>query len=177
MIAYKSVGGPRNAAPDDWPTATTLAHSAVQPTLIMFVHPQCVCSKASMAELGRLVNRLPGRISVEVVFARPPGTADGWERTPLREAALAIPGVVVVDDPGNVEAERFGAATSGTTLLYDASGRLLFAGGITSLRGHEGPSFGQERIVALVTDGHADRRDSPVFGCELQGDAGVRPGG
>jgi hypothetical protein len=35
------------------------------------------------------------------------------------------------------------------------------------VRGHEGDSFGQERIVALLAGGTADRADSPVFGCPL----------
>ncbi|HLB76837.1 MAG TPA: hypothetical protein VJO72_07370, partial [Candidatus Dormibacteraeota bacterium] len=47
-------------------------------------------------------------------------------------------------------------------------GRLLFQGGITATRGHEGDSFGQERIASLLTTGAADRADAPVFGCALE---------
>jgi hypothetical protein len=63
---------------------------------------------------------------------------------------------------------RFRVSTSGIGLLYDARGRLQFAGGITALRGHEGDSFGQERIVTLINEGATDRADSPVFGCLLK---------
>jgi hypothetical protein len=64
---------------------------------------------------------------------------------------------------------------SGFTLLYDPAGRLRFAGGITSARGHEGDSFGQRRILAVLSGDPADRADAPVFGCSLHGAA--RTGG
>ena len=38
--------------------------------------------------------------------------------------------------------QRFGAETSGQTLLYDRDGRLLFSGGTTGSRGHDGDNAG-----------------------------------
>lgn len=175
LLRYKSTAGPAGAAPAVWPADSALGRDADRATLLMFVHPHCVCSRASLTELGRLLERVRGRVAPQVVFVRPPGAAPGWERTALRDAAVALPGVTVADDDGGGEARRFGAATSGTCLLYDRSGQLLFAGGITALRGHQGDSFGQERIVALLTTGAADRRDSPVFGCELEDTPGKDP--
>jgi hypothetical protein len=61
----------------------------------------------------------------------------------------------------------FGAATSGEALLYGPDGRLEFAGGITSSRGHEGDNPGADRIVSLVTTGSAELATAPVFGCPL----------
>jgi len=80
----------------------------------------------------------------------------------------------VLRDDGAVEAGRFGIATSGTVALYDRGGKLLFHGGITPARGHEGDSFGRERIVSLLTSGRSDRADAPVFGCALSNDEPVR---
>jgi len=74
--------------------------------------------------------------------------------------------VHVLRDEDGAEAARFGAATSGTVALY-RDGKLLFNGGITPARGHEGDSFGKERLVSLLTTGKADRNDAPVFGCSL----------
>ena len=51
------------------------------------------------------------------------------------------------------EARRFGAATSGEALLYSPSGKLLFHGGITPSRGHEGGSVGRDALVRCVLDG------------------------
>jgi hypothetical protein len=97
-------------------------------------------------------------------MARPDGVPP--ERGELDELAQRA-GVRTVEDPGGREATRFGADTSGATLLYDAAGRLAFAGGLTMSRGHEGNSFGEERIVALLTGTTPDRNDSPVFGCPI----------
>ena len=132
----------------------------------MFVHPRCPCSRASVADLGRVLQRVPGLAHTTVVFISPPGAAKGFEQTDLRDAVQRLTGVTLEDDDGT-EARRFGAATSGATLLYDAGGRLVFAGGLTDVRGHEGRSFGEERIVAILQSGKADRPTTPVFGCSL----------
>src|SRR6267142_2092292 len=65
------------------------------------------------------------------------------------------------------EARRFGVETSGAVILYDSAGKLAFHGGITPARGHEGDSFGRQRIAALLEGAPADRADAPVFGCTL----------
>ncbi len=66
------------------------------------------------------------------------------------------------------EARRFGAATSGHVMLYDAAGRLHFSGGITPARGHEGDSLGRDAVIDLIEAYRsAGRRCSPVFGCPL----------
>jgi hypothetical protein len=66
-----------------------------------------------------------------------------------------------------VEARRFHAATSGETFLFDASGKLLFQGGVTASRGHEGENIGRSTLTALVLTGQAERDRSVVFGCAL----------
>jgi hypothetical protein len=72
----------------------------------------------------------------------------------------------MIDDEG-AEANRFHAATSGQTLLYDADGRLLFSGGITGSRGHAGDNAGENAIVSWVNSGAAARTETSVFGCAL----------
>ena len=47
-------------------------------------------------------------------------------------------------------------------------------GKLTQVRAHEGDSFGQERLVALLEGRQADRRDSPIFGCPLTDPEEVR---
>jgi hypothetical protein len=63
--------------------------------------------------------------------------------------------------------------TSGAVLLYSSDGKLLFQGGITPARGHQGDSFGRQRILALLDGDAPDRRDAPVFGCALASDSAV----
>jgi hypothetical protein len=91
----------------------------------------------------------------------------GWEKTGLWRSASALPDVTVVRDDDGVEARRFGVETSGQTLLYDGRGTLIFSGGITGSRGHEGANAGEASLVALLTRGEADRSGTSVFGCPL----------
>ena len=45
------------------------------------------------------------------------------------------------------------AITSGQTLLYDTKGHLVFSGGITGGRGHEGDNTGRESIEKYLQTG------------------------
>jgi hypothetical protein len=83
------------------------------------------------------------------------------------KTAAGIQGVTVVRDVDGVEAQRFGAQTSGHTLLFDSHGERLFSGGITGSRGHEGGNGVETAIVRLVNGGRADQNSSFVFGCPL----------
>jgi hypothetical protein len=74
-----------------------------------------------------------------------------------------------VEDPEGAAALRFGASTSGQTLLYNDSGRLVFNGGITAARGHEGPNDGQDAVIALLQNRPPLHTATPVFGCSLLG--------
>jgi hypothetical protein len=166
---YKTTAGPADGAPpEQWPDDSRIGRDLSRATIVMFAHPRCVCTRASLAELSHLMARVQDRAAAAVVFLRPRDTDDEWGRTDLWERASSIPGVAVLSDEDGLEARRFRAVTSGATLVYDQGGRLLFNGGITPSRGHEGDSLGQRRIVSLLTTGVADRSSSPVFGCALR---------
>jgi hypothetical protein len=106
-------------------------------------------------------------VSAFVLFFKPADFPEKWEKTDLWDSAARIPGVTVLSDPGGAEASRFNALTSGSSMLYDAEGRLLFSGGITASRGHSGDNDGRRAIVSLVTDEGAAQAEAPVFGCSL----------
>lgn len=167
LWVYQSTPGAAAASEERWPASSRLPRNSNRATLVMLAHPQCPCTRASLGELAVLMQRLRGRVSAHVVFVRPHGVEEDWERTDTWRAASGIPGVSVWRDQDGVEAAHFAAKTSGQVLLYDRSGRLAFNGGITPIRGHLGESAGQERIVSLVTTGKADAATSRVFGCAL----------
>ena len=108
-----------------------------------------------------------GRVTAYVLFVKPANLAEGWEKTDLWASATAIPGVSVVEDDDGIEARRFHAATSGQTMLYDKNGKLIFSGGMTGARGHEGDNAGRTAIVSLLTADQANESETPVFGCPL----------
>ena len=167
LARYEGTPGATGEAPQDWPAATRVARGSGRHTIVMLAHPRCPCTRASLAELARLMTGAPREVDVRVLFVKPAGTEDGWEKTDLWRRAAAIPGVTVASDPDGREAARFGATVSGQVVAYDAAGRLVFRGGITGGRGHEGDNVGRTRLASLLKTGEADARQSPVFGCAL----------
>ena len=174
VAAYDNRPGVSAKASASWPEASRLGRPTDRPTLVMVVHPRCDCSRASIAELAELMARAPVRPRAYVAILKPNGLSDDWDVTGIRQAAMRIPGVKVIRDEGGREARSFGAQTSGQTYLYDASGRLLFSGGITAARGHTGESVGRTAILSLLNHEPASVRTSSVFGCSLSSPADQR---
>jgi hypothetical protein len=131
----------------------------------MAAHPRCPCTRASIEELSKVLARSSTPVDVQVLFYKPRG-AD-WAPTDLWRQAVAIPGVQAIWDEDGMAAERFGARTSGHTLLFHPDGKLLFSGGITSSRGHSGPSKGNLSLAHWLTPGERGADEALVFGCPL----------
>lgn len=155
--------------PAAWRSQPTLALDPARPTLVMLLHPQCSCSRASVSELNHLAALCPNRAKMVVLFLRPAGYPATWTRTGLWRQAAAIPGVTVSADDDGEAARRFGAATSGETLLYAPDGHLLFHGGLTGARGHEGDNAGLSAVASLLNGQRNVRASAPVYGCPLVG--------
>jgi hypothetical protein len=175
---YEATPGPSAASPQKWPTPSQITLDKNRHTLVMFVHPRCPCSAASIEQLDKIVARCGDRVSSYVLAVIPDGAPLGFlEKSRTIKAAAAIPGVRVLTDPGEREASRFGAETSGHVLLYGRDGRLEFSGGITESRGHAGDNAACEAVVALIngdvpTAKLVDR--SSVYGCSLSGGLGKK---
>ena len=167
LWSYAAAPGLPARPPSTWPDESRLHRRPGHAALLLFAHPHCPCTRATIGELARLLAPVRERVAVHVLFTKPSAAGDGWERTDLWDGAAAMPGVTVVRDDDGIEARRFGVATSGQALLYEADGRLRFAGGITSARGHEGDNIGRSAILALLVGDGAERAESPVFGCSL----------
>jgi hypothetical protein len=167
LWAYDNAPGAGANAPARWPADTTLERAAGRPTLVLLAHPQCSCTRATLTELAEALARAHTRPKTYVLFLKPESVSDGWEQTDLWRTAAALPDVTVVRDDDGREARKFGAFTSGQTLLYDSRGTLLFSGGITGARAHAGDNAGRSAIVALLNHGQSDRTGTSVFGCPL----------
>jgi hypothetical protein len=167
MIRYSSSPGSSGQAPTDWPADSQIPVDTNHPTLIMFAHPRCPCTRASLGELEVLLAQFPGKINAHVVFLKPAETITNWEKSDLWRTASSIPDVTVQSDNAGTEARRFHAETSGQTLLYDRSGVLKFQGGITLARGHAGDNPGRSALQDLLREGRSNRIKTPVFGCSL----------
>lgn len=167
LTSYEGKSGRSGATPAQWPVDAVVKGQANQPTLVMFAHPQCPCTRASISELNRLMARCAGKLTAHVFFLHPDGMPQDWTKGGLWQSAAAIPGVQVHADMDGQEARRFGAECSGQVVLYDAHGALVFRGGITMARGHEGDNAGENVIITVVNGGKASLHETPVFGCGL----------
>jgi hypothetical protein len=167
LWSYENTPGDAATSGKRWPTETRLARSTDRPTLILLAHPQCTCTRASLAELAEVLGRSRTPPKTYVLFLKPSQFFDGWEKTDLWRMASSLPNVTVMRDDDGLEAERFGAVTSGQTLLYDAVGELVFNGGITGARGHAGDNAGRAALIAILDRKEPSRRATSVFGCSL----------
>jgi hypothetical protein len=173
LMRYDATPGATGQPPRTWPAESRVPHAAGRAALVLIVHPHCPCSRASFAELERLMARCEG-LAATVLFALPPGIALAQEGISLWNVAAAIPGVTALRDADAVEAKRFGAQTSGLALLYDDRGTLVFSGGITGARGHQGDNAGSDAIRAWFDGRRTAPVSTPVYGCGLFDDCPTR---
>ena len=170
LLSYSNTPGTAARPLAEWPRQAPFQPVPGRLTLLVFIHPRCPCSRASLEELARIIAAARHRVQTAVFFYVPPDSQEDWAHTDLWTSAAGIPGVRVAADPDASIARQFGARTSGQTLLYDRHRNLVFSGGITAARGHSGDNDGRDSIVALLQGKTPLRRTTPVFGCALFGD-------
>jgi hypothetical protein len=165
MTDYSTKPGKRSLAPAELPLEFREQKLREVPKLLVFLHPECPCSRATVAELEKLVYKNFGRFEVRVLFYQPEDHPE-WAQNDMWQRASQIPGAKLAT-LSETELGRFGALTSGQALLYDAENRLVFSGGITPARGHEGDSPGSELIRKYLNGEKNEYSEAPVFGCIL----------
>jgi hypothetical protein len=167
FLRFEFTPGDDARAPSIWPKESSLALGREGATLVLFAHPHCVCTRASLDELQVVLSHQTRPVTVHAVFVQLPGFTDEDMADESWEKAGRIPGLERRIDVGGVEARRFSAVVSGFTVLYDASGELLFEGGITGSRGQVGANAGRNAVIDLLHHGSADVHRTHVFGCAL----------
>ena len=171
ISAYGFKGDPQATTDivSQWPAESSIAQMTGRPTLMLFLHPKCPCSRATVAELERLpvlvpVDALP---NVCVVAAAPRSSGDRWWSNQFLERVERLPNARLVRDAGGVETALFGARISGTVLLFDANGNRLYAGGVTMSRGHAGDNVGLQAVTDLLVNHDANVSPIPPLGCDM----------
>ena len=173
LMAFDQAPGDALAAPPQWPGSTSIERRQNRPTLLVFVHPQCSCTGATIAELAELTALPQDIVAPGITFvAARPARDPAWGQNAWIASASALPNARIVWDDKGGEAKTFGASTSGYALLYSQTGDLLFHGGVTGSRGHEGDNYGLAALVASLRHPQtAHPRNSVVFGCGLSAQA------
>ena len=169
ILNYQNAGMSVAHARNSWPAETRILLHRTRDSLIVFAHPKCPCTRATLGELNHLLAQCKRPVAVQVWFLKPAGFPDDWTRSDLWRMAAAIPSVSVHEDMDGIEARRFGAETSGAVLLYDTQGKLLFRGGITAGRGHMGENVGESAILSLLAGRKPGVAQTLVYGCSLVG--------
>lgn len=165
---YQSTPAEVTESPRKWPIHSQIKHHPFRPTLLMFAHPRCPCTRASIGELSSLMTHCGDLVDARVLFFNPENGSNTWAKTDLWTSAEAIPGIKVSCDYQGQEAKIFHSTTSGYVLLYNAQGRLMFQGGITASRGHSGENAGRSAIESVLTNRRAKTKQTFVYGCPLQ---------
>ncbi len=167
LQCYQATPGSRGCVPEQWPAESKLTLDRTQPTVLLFAHRNCPCTRATLQELEYLLPNADGRCRAIVVLLAPGEAMLDRVGGNIEAQARALPRTEVRIDANGIEARRFRVRTSGHVLLYGSDGRLLFSGGITAGRGHAGDSAGRRAVLARLSKQEIGRETAPVYGCSL----------
>ena len=162
------------ATPTYMPAA---ARGAVLPTtgalrqeqqLHVFLHPQCVCSMATLAEVRKIRERSSAdSFKVVLHFLLPEQASENFAQGSLLAEAKKLGQAVVLVEKTSPLAKRHNVLVSGQALFFDGAGNLRFNGGLTPERGCEGDSAGVDAVFALVRRRQPEIAAAPVYGCRI----------
>lgn len=167
LLDFDMTPGAVGSPPASRPAEVAATTDKTRPVLIMFAHPNCPCSRTSLAELSTIVDAHHDRVDVHIYFHTSGTESKTVQSTSLWKQAAAIPGANLIHDRQGDMASRCQVQTSGHVLLYSAAGKLLFSGGITAARGHGGDNPGRTAVLEHLAGRRAARSQHTVYGCPL----------
>ncbi len=173
LLNYSSTPALTTSGPSQFPQSQKLGLNKNGLTMIAFFHPQCPCSAATAAELGKILThhdfyKPHANLKVYAVISKPSGTDVSFTKSSLVSSLEVTRGVELVIDQNDVLSRQFGALASGQILLFNQQGEKLFSGGITTERGHEGESSGGAALGNYIRGQRTALKIAPVFGCSLE---------
>src|SRR5215470_14627890 len=92
LCIYKTRPAGQDAVAASWPKDSRVRPAAGRDTLLLFAHPQCACTRATIAELANLMARFHDRLEAKVLFTAPAGSPADFTQTDLWSSAARIPG-------------------------------------------------------------------------------------
>ena len=172
LLEYNNKDIESNDHPLTWPNKSSIPFSTEKNNLVIFIHPKCPCSKASLNELNRLLSQYPDFFNSQAVFVKvdtnkEANSDDSLEQRSLWQKAKKISKLNTLVDGGGKEAKLFSVKSSGRVLIYNQDSKLIFAGGLTAARGMEGDNIGKKRIISYIKGTNIEFFTTPSFGCSL----------
>jgi hypothetical protein len=165
VMRYATAPGVVTTTPATWPHDTALQKSSIGNTLLLFVHPMCPCTKATLSELKELVEN--HKLPVTVVVYTPEAAGAKWQESALVRDFRQLDNAAIVHDVDGIESRRFGVTTSGHALLYNSADELLYSGGITKARGEIGDNDARQCLQNQLSSPGQAALSQPTFGCPL----------
>src|SRR5687768_8292502 len=68
LLRYSASAGAAGAVPQRWPAESRIAFDGSRANLVLFAHPQCPCTRATLGELEILMAQAREKFSVRVWF-------------------------------------------------------------------------------------------------------------
>lgn len=170
-MSYQTQAGVAAVSPTQWPSEVGLPFDAQRFNVVVFAHPKCPCTRATLDELEVVLTRRRSEIRATLCIFDPEGVPSDWAETALVRMAKGISGLTVVVDQNGAMAAKFGAVTSGQVLMFDRESRRVFSGGITGSRGQAGENHGRNLLLALAGGEICGSAPTAVYGCALRDEA------
>ncbi len=140
--------------------------SAKESTVILFYHPHCPCTKATVNNFKTISENIEARVHLLALAYRPKDSNETWIETEITKQLREL-GFEIATDTDGTFCRQFDVYTSGHILVYESNERLVFNGGITTSRGHEGSNYALADFLKSI-DGSRDANSVwPVFGCPI----------
>lgn len=136
-------------------------------SLILFLHPRCSCSRATLHELSKVLRKSTNSPRVTIVMYCPNGKPDAWIEGPNDRLARKLDPHEFVIDAGQLFQQN-GIVDSGHVLCFDRSGTIRFSGGVTGSRSHEGSNQASAALRRILNGEGESCIEFPVFGCSIQ---------
>ena len=168
LYLYSTTPGTVGSVQALWPQNSGIERNTQKALLVVFLHPDCECSRATLAELQMIRPQVEEKINFVFVFFKntqsnlSSDVSELWKTATQFQFARSL-----VDQDGKIASE-FGAETSGQTFLYDQKGHLVFQGGVTGMRGHVGDNIGKDAILSFAHTGTPLTSHTPAFGCSIR---------
>lgn len=162
---------PHAADNGHWPQDSRLMQESSE-RLVIFIHPQCPCTRATLSELEAVLARQTIATTL-VISAIDPEWLTSKMMQHINRMRTHYPALIDVflDNDGS-ESEFFGATASGHCMYFNRQGQKVFSGGITASRGHVGDNDARHRLMELIQlNSEVPSLEAPslfpVFGCRL----------
>src|SRR4051812_44154376 len=68
---YAAAPGEGGQPPPSWPRGSRIPLATDRPTLVLFAHPKCPCTRATIGELAAVMTHARDRLSARVLFYKP----------------------------------------------------------------------------------------------------------